>query len=60
MYGVIITIIICATVLYWSNRYLQPYQKPEEQKLIQPDEQAEEAMPSFDKVIKEIYGRSDE
>lgn len=60
MYGVVITLIICATVLYWSHKYLQPYQKPEEQKPINIDEKVEAEMPSFDKVIKEIYGRSDE
>ena len=62
MYTLLSVIVICGTILTWSNRYLQPYIKPKKQDKVsqeQLDEVQEDAF-NFDNIIAEIYERLDE
>lgn len=62
MWALLCVVVICATVLYWSHKYLQPYHKPEAVKedMLQVDERDEAEAINFDNIIAEIYNRLDE
>ena len=61
MYGLISTIIVCGTILYWSHRYLTPYRAPEvETKIQDVDNNEDKDAPTFDRIIAAVYDRLDE
>ena len=60
MYLLLSILAICGTLLYWSSKYLQPYEKPLKEDIITQDELDEvDVEATFDEIIKEIYGRLD-
>lgn len=51
-------IVVCATILHWSNRYLTPVERAA-QVTLQDIEDKDQPV-NFDKVIAEIYDRLEE
>ena len=52
-------IVICATVIYWSYKYIEPVRKPDKGEQMKDIPDNEQPI-NFDKVIAEIYDRLEE
>lgn len=59
MWTFLSVVVICITVLYWSNKYLMPVQKGDSKHPIQEIPDKDQPI-NFDDIIAEIYDRLDE
>lgn len=62
MYIFLSVLIVCITFIWFCNKYLQPYQKPQKKGELDPDnDKLNEDIPqNLDKVIAELYDYLDE
>ena len=60
MFGLIGTIIVCATFIWFAHTYLTPYIPPVPEEQMQVDADVEREVVNLDNVIAEIYNRLDE
>ena len=60
MYGVITTVLICATFIWFAKNYLAPYQPAEPEKMMEIEKDINKDIANFDNIISEIYDRLDE
>lgn len=59
MFGLIATIIVCATFIWFAHTYLQPYVPPKKEEQLEIDDKAEREVINMDNVIAELYERLD-
>lgn len=60
MYGVIITMMICATFIWFAHTYLSPYIPPAKEEQLEVDENEAKKVINLDNIVAEIYDRLDE
>lgn len=61
MWAFLSVIVVCATVLVWSYRYITPYTSADDKPLetdVKVDNESK--LPSFDEVIQKIYNKLEE
>lgn len=59
MFGLLATIIVCATFIWFAHTYLQPYTPPEKETFLEIDKKTEDEVINMDNVIAELYERLD-
>ena len=60
MFGMISTLAVCATFIWFATKYLQPYKAPEKETMLEIDKDTEREVINLDNVVAELYGRLEE